>query len=90
MDKNVKHAGEVLCEIWSELFIDGYDVEANYIEENVSKVINTDIDPSWYAEHVRESQYLSQIVKCDSEVCSSAHRSIALDGFSRIDLYLRP
>ena len=62
--KNFAAAGEVLAEIWSNMVIDGHPVQAEYIQpkEITSKELP---DMHWYSNHVRESQYFLQIVKCD-------------------------
>lgn len=51
--------------------IDGYNVTAKYIGAGEPDLPDfTDI--KWYSEHVRESQYLLQIVKCrNTECCRS-------------------
>lgn len=84
--ENFKHAGEVLGKIWSGLSIDSYDVEALYVEPGESRAfLNDETDPEWYAMHVRESQYLLQIVKCNSLFCCgplrSSLRSVLPNGF---------
>lgn len=73
--QNFKYAGEVLCEVWNSLVIDGHNVEAEYIDPEESLPTLIDVDPVWYSHHVRESQYLLQIVKCDSEKCCGVQRS---------------
>lgn len=73
--KNFKFAAEVLCDIWKNMTIDGFEVEASYIdpEEQVPEI--EDVDPVWHMNHVQESQYLLQTSKCNSPNCCSEHRS---------------
>ncbi|KAJ8877456.1 hypothetical protein PR048_021911 [Dryococelus australis] len=73
---NFKKAGEILAEIWSAVCTDGHEVVAKYIDPN-NDTSNVPDLPSeeWYAEHVRESQYLLQVVKCDDRDCCSPRRS---------------
>lgn len=74
--KNFNHAGSLLCEMWNELLIDNHPVVATYIDpENECIIQNAEIDPILYQEHVRESQYLLQIVKCKDSSCCRPFRS---------------
>lgn len=59
---NFQKAGEVLAEVWSSVLIDGHKVVAEYIQPNDDESSVTDLtDEQWYADHVRESQYLLQV-----------------------------
>lgn len=73
--QNFEHAGKILDEMWSNFVIDKFPVAAIYIqpEENINELQEVDIN--WYSAHVRESQYLLQIVKCRSPDCCSPFRS---------------
>ncbi|GBP00285.1 hypothetical protein EVAR_885_1 [Eumeta japonica] len=78
--RNFESAGTVLSNIWSQLVIDGYPVVAKYImptetrlDVEQAKVLKRDV--IWYANHVRESQYLLQIVKCEVVSCCGVQRS---------------
>ncbi|KAK9874058.1 hypothetical protein WA026_002413 [Henosepilachna vigintioctopunctata] len=78
--RNFESAGTVLSNIWSQLVIDGYPVVAKYImptetrlDVEQAKVLKR--DAIWYANHVRESQYLLQIVKCEVVSCCGVQRS---------------
>ena len=73
--KNFKHAGDILSEIWSSESISGYSVEAKYLEDKNLNDEDIKIDQLWFSNHVRSSQYLLQIVKCDSVDCCKKHRS---------------
>lgn len=73
--RNFEFAGKTLAEIWGTLTIDSYDVVAKYVtaHENLD-------DPEeecriWYSNHVQESQYLLQIVKCSDTTCCTPARS---------------
>ena len=66
--KNFMHAGKVLAEIWSGMIIDGHPVLAEYINEEVDEeILKKSLE--WKSNHVRESQYFLQIVKCADENC---------------------
>ncbi|XP_074114602.1 uncharacterized protein LOC141537487 [Cotesia typhae] len=73
---NFKKAGEILSEMWSTGCIDGHEVVTNYIEPNndTSDVPDLPTEES-YNDHVRESQYLLQVGKCDDRQCCSPLRS---------------
>ncbi|KAL4721037.1 hypothetical protein ACJJTC_012456 [Scirpophaga incertulas] len=74
---NFQKAGEVLTEVWNNMVIDGHDVVAEYLEpDDTAESFVPDL-PSlqWYSEHVRESQYLLQVVKCDDHACCGDLRS---------------
>lgn len=58
---NFEFAGNVLAEVWSSMEIDGYNVTAKYVGAGEQDVPDFP-DIKWYSEHVRESQYLLQIV----------------------------
>lgn len=74
--KNFKYAGEILSETWNELQIDNYPVVATYVDpSNENEPEGVEIDPTWYQQHVRESQYLLQIVKCNDSSCCHPCRS---------------
>ncbi|KAJ8867517.1 hypothetical protein PR048_031319 [Dryococelus australis] len=65
---NFKKAGEILAEIWSAVCIGGHEVVAKYIDPN-NDTSNVPDLPSeeWYAEHVKENQYLLQVRGCEME-----------------------
>lgn len=75
--QNFKYAGEVLCDLWNDMMIDKYPVFATYVDpEEADKINDPDkIDHFWFAKHVRSSQYLLQIVKCNDESCCKKYRS---------------
>ncbi|KAK3928620.1 Methionine--tRNA ligase [Frankliniella fusca] len=73
--KNFEHAGTVLADIWSEMVLDGHPVVAKYVPPNEDLPDVTEMPQRWYADHVRESQYMFQVVKCDNLNCCSPRRS---------------
>lgn len=61
--RNFESAGIVLANIWSQLIVDDFPVVAEYIVPtdtrlNVEQAKELKSDATWYANHVRESQYL--------------------------------
>lgn len=60
---NFQFAGKELANVWSSLTLDGFPVFAEYIDPG-NLVDAFDLpELQWYTDHVRESQYLLQIVK---------------------------
>jgi hypothetical protein len=77
---NFGKAGKSLSEIWSESIIDDYPVIAKYIEPMTGQnKVNQTISENWKFSHVRQSQYLLQIVKCDDHNCCKEFRSSIKD-----------
>ncbi|GBP40219.1 hypothetical protein EVAR_37620_1 [Eumeta japonica] len=74
---NFQKAGEVLAEVWNYVVIDNHCVVAEFVEpDDIAESSVPDMpSPQWYTEHVRESQYFLQIVKCDDRVCCGPLRS---------------
>ncbi|XP_017475728.1 PREDICTED: uncharacterized protein LOC108365992 [Rhagoletis zephyria] len=81
---NFRKAGEVLAEIWSGMVIDSYEVFAEYIEADARAENFVPVLPctKWYSTHVRESQYMLQIVKCTNIYCCGQMRSSRLKNFT--------
>ncbi|KAL1381516.1 hypothetical protein pipiens_013407 [Culex pipiens pipiens] len=76
--QNFKFAGKTLAEVWGGLIIDGYPTVAEFIEPEASEVDPESLecrDQCWFSNHVRTSQYMLQIVKCDNRSCCSPLRS---------------
>lgn len=70
----------MLANIWSQLIIDEFPVVAKYIVPtdtrlNVEQAEELKSDATWYAKHVRESQYLLQKVKFEVVPCCGVRRS---------------
>ncbi|XP_034253671.1 uncharacterized protein LOC117652688 [Thrips palmi] len=81
---NFKKAGETLAGVWSGMTIDGHPVLAEYIEPGGECDLPDAEDQHWYATHVRESQYMLQVVRCSSSECCGPFRSglaSVLNGF---------
>ncbi|KAJ8666270.1 hypothetical protein QAD02_007932 [Eretmocerus hayati] len=73
--KNFAHAGETLAELWNEMVLDSHPVHAEYIHPLDEELKPRAVDEQWYLNHVRESQYLLQISKCQDKACCSPPRS---------------
>ena len=77
--ENFKFAGQTLAEIWSDVIIDSYPVVAKYVDPDSESELKPERlvskDETWFANHVRTSQYCTQIVKCFDETCCSKPRS---------------
>lgn len=73
--QNFAKAGTTLAEIWSQLVIDGQDVFAEYINPAESCVKPDEPNAKWVANHVRQSQYFMQIIKCNIPGCCRPWRS---------------
>lgn len=72
---NFQKAGEVLAEIWSSTVIDGYDVVASFVSCNAGKLDISPPSDEWASQHVQQSQYCLQIVKCSNESCCGQRRT---------------
>ncbi|XP_065639521.1 uncharacterized protein LOC136072280 [Hydra vulgaris] len=73
---NFAKAGEVLAQIWSSTVIHGFETIAEYKEPNSeNRVQLKQFGAEWDAKHVKESQYLLQIVKCNDQNCCCYRRS---------------
>ena len=66
--KEIKAAGEILAEIWSESIINNHPVKAAYIDPQ-ERSIDTPESERWKRVHVQQSQYMLQIVKCNDQSC---------------------
>ena len=65
--------GVTLAEVWSNTVIDNYNVCAQYIKPGT----NADIPPpsiEWCCEHVQQSQYCLQIIRCCNVLCCGQRR----------------
>ncbi|KAJ8670917.1 hypothetical protein QAD02_002176 [Eretmocerus hayati] len=74
--QNFLNAGETLAAIWSEMAIDGYNVDTEFMP--CDEVLPPPLpvpNHQWYADLVGESQYLLQIIKCNDVRCCSPLRS---------------
>lgn len=76
--QNFKHAGECLADIFSSVVIDDYPVTAKFLDNHNSEIQKSSLisaSAEWISQHVRSSQYLLQIVKCEDLECCTAYRS---------------
>ena len=82
--KNFEHAGEILAELWSKLVFSDHLVVAEFVGEDPSDTTITKLE-EWKANHVHESPYFLQTVKCtDTASCSpfqSSYLKIMKDRF---------
>jgi len=60
--ENFKHAGECLADVWSGMVVDKFNVVAEYIQPDEELPDLRAVSPKWYVEHVRESQYMVQVI----------------------------
>jgi len=76
---NFAFAGKALAEVWSSMANDTHHVVAEYIEPSASETEAcnmTTASAHWQNVHVSESQYFTQIGKCDDRsCCRSPHSS---------------
>jgi hypothetical protein len=76
--QNFEFAGKTLAELWSQVVIDGFPTISEYIDPEFGELRSERLhskDLDWMAEHVRTSQYLTQIVKCEDINCCGKRRS---------------
>ncbi|CAF1397769.1 unnamed protein product, partial [Didymodactylos carnosus] len=75
--RNFERAGETLAEVWSQLKTDDHPVVAMYVKPPIDKpsTIICKENLLWTSTHVRQSQYLLQIVRCDDRSCCKQWRS---------------
>ena len=71
MTKNFEHTGEFLAVFWSKMAINDHSVVADYVGKEPSDIISEE----WKDNHIRESQYLLQIIKCADTACCSPFQS---------------
>uniref|UniRef100_A0A915DY87 Uncharacterized protein n=1 Tax=Ditylenchus dipsaci TaxID=166011 RepID=A0A915DY87_9BILA len=63
--QNFEAAAELLCDVWSEMIINGHQVFAQCIEEDAAELPPL-LGEHWLIEHRRQSRYTLQIRKCGS------------------------
>lgn len=59
--RNFQYAGGVLCDVWSNLVVDGHPVSAEYVGPDEQLVQPDMPDSDWCMRHIRESQYFLQV-----------------------------
>ena len=74
--QNVEAAGKVLCDIWRNLVVDGYDVDTEYVSHGVQEDTKQfDVSPLYRSRHLIETQYMTCVLKCDDPECCSPMRT---------------
>ena len=79
--RNFAKAAQTLAEIWSQVVIDGHTIHAEFVDSDDGVMEAQEPDINWVAQHVRQSQYLLQIVKCTNPQCCRPMRSSWLEYF---------
>ena len=69
--RNFEFAGNTLAKLWNDVTLDSFKLTAEYIppkedmrttkEHSKNKTAPDILSAQWYAQHVRESQYLLQV-----------------------------
>lgn len=72
---NFERAGQVLASVWGKSIIDKEPVIAEYIDPDHKYLSPSSITENWKSIHVRSSQYLLQVVKCNNSKCCKPFRS---------------
>lgn len=76
--ENFGFVGQTLAEILSSKNIDNFPTIANYIDPKSSELKVENLvkrDSKWFSQHVRTSQYFTQIVKCLDVTCYAKPRN---------------
>ena len=71
---NFEAAGEILSQVFNETEIDGYPVVSKFVSE-VCEEVTDDLNEKWRSDHVLQSQYMCQIVKCLDPSCCRPFRT---------------
>ena len=80
--KNVKAAGEILSELWSDMTIDNFEVKAEFIENPASdETKRFEVSPAFRSRHVFESQYMTAYMKCDDRTCCAPAKTSIMSFF---------
>ena len=68
--QNFEFAGNLLCETWNTLKIDGYDVVSEYIKAPPkASTLNYKCSSTYKMKHLIETQYFTAVLKCDERQC---------------------
>ena len=73
--KNFAAAGEILASVWSETVIDNFPVVAKWIDPAEGSLSFGNAEQKWIDNHVSQSRYILQIVKCKDLSCCTASRT---------------
>ena len=68
-NQNFQVAEKILGEVWNDSMIEGHPVIASYINlpEQPRQQIVKEISKKWIAQHMRQSKYMVQTVKCGKD-----------------------
>ncbi|CAF4855542.1 unnamed protein product, partial [Rotaria socialis] len=78
--RNFQRAGEAFSQIWAQLKIDNHPVVSRYIKPLIDNpaatpCVNECEHLLWASEHIHQSQYLLQVVRCNNTKCCKPWRS---------------
>ena len=74
--QNFEAAGEVLCDVWRKLVVDGYAVDTEYVSRGVQEETKQfEVSPLYRSRHIIETQYMTCVLKCDDRECCSPMRT---------------
>jgi len=74
--RKFEKAENCLAEVWNESVLDGYPVHATYVTPGQRQFGSVpQKSEGWKSIHVRQSQYLLQVVKCEDFDCCGPMRS---------------
>ena len=72
---NFAAAGKVLAEVFSNIKIDGHEVQARYVSGPPNIQLMTDAGGKYRDRHVLETQYLTAMLSCDDRTCCPPTRT---------------
>ena len=78
--QNFEAAGQVLAEVFGNITVDGYDVNARYVGEPPVTQLFSDPGGKYRNRHVFESQYFTVVLGCDDTNCYPVKRT-CVDSF---------
>ncbi|XP_045034353.1 uncharacterized protein LOC123475557 [Daphnia magna] len=87
--QNFEKAGTTLAEVWSEVVFDEYPCVAEYVDPNYYEFSQDRLnvkDQYWFSEHVRTSQYFTQIVQFQSQLLDRICQKCSLYFASKVML----
>ena len=68
-EKNFHAAAEILSEVWSKTFINGFKVDSKAVGQECHYEPEDELDQLWVSNHVIQTRYMVMIVKCQIESC---------------------
>ena len=68
-EKNFHAAAEILSEVWSKTFINGFKVDSKAVGQECHYEPEDELDQLWVSQHVIQTRYLVMVVKCHIESC---------------------